>query len=102
MFNGGGAVEQFKVQLTSDCKAGGEVSSEISGSASEKRYPIAKLILEVRGCGCFGAYSSQRPLKCTLDGAETDFDYEAATGLMTMSIPIPKEDMYRWNIEIEV
>ncbi|KAL3533801.1 hypothetical protein ACH5RR_007322 [Cinchona calisaya] len=91
MFNSGGAVEQFKVQ-----------PSKVSGFESENRYPTAKITLEVRGCGRFGAYSSQRPLKCRLDGVETDIDYEEATGLVTMAIPVPKEDMYRWNIEIEV
>ncbi|CDP18647.1 unnamed protein product [Coffea canephora] len=86
MFNSGGAVEQF----------------EISGSLSEKRSPTAKIILKVRGCGPFGAYSSQRPLKCSVDGAETDFTYEATTGLVAIDIPVPKEEMHRWTIGIDV
>ncbi|XP_027068759.2 probable galactinol--sucrose galactosyltransferase 2 [Coffea arabica] len=105
MFNSGGAVEQFEVQPTSDSKAeifAGEATSEISGSLSEKRSPTAKIILKVRGCGPFGAYSSQRPLKCSVDGAETDFTYEATTGLVAIDIPVPKEEMHRWTIGIDV
>ena len=78
MFNSGGAVEQC---------------DNISDSSS--------VTLKVRGCGRFGAYSSQRPLKCTVGGTETDFDYESATGLVSLSIPLPEEEMYRWTIEIK-
>ncbi|XP_042043163.1 probable galactinol--sucrose galactosyltransferase 2 [Salvia splendens] len=78
MFNSGGAVEQC---------------DNISDSSS--------ITLKVRGCGRFGAYSSQRPLKCTVGGTETDFDYESATGLAILSIPVPEEEMYRWAIEIK-
>ncbi|KAL3534300.1 hypothetical protein ACH5RR_002761 [Cinchona calisaya] len=98
MFNSSGAVEQFEVQLTSLDKA-----ENFDGKAlSEKCSPTAKIILKLRGCGRFGAYSSQPPLKCSVDGAETDFAYETATGLVTIDIPVPKEEMYKWNIEIEV
>ncbi|XP_041998997.1 probable galactinol--sucrose galactosyltransferase 2 isoform X1 [Salvia splendens] len=78
MFNSGGAVEQC---------------DNISDSSS--------ITLKVRGCGRFGAYSSQWPLKCTVGGTETDFDYESATGLASLSIPVPEEEMYRWAIEIK-
>ncbi|KAL1555316.1 putative galactinol--sucrose galactosyltransferase 2 [Salvia divinorum] len=76
MFNSGGAVEQ----------------SDISDGS---------ITLRVRGCGRFGAYSSQRPLKCIVGGTETGFDYESATGLVSLSIPVPEEEMYRWAIEIK-
>lgn len=82
MFNTGGAVEKFEVEKGSN---GG-----------------ATIALKVRGCGRFGAYSSQRPLKCTVGSNETGFDYEAATGLVTLSIPVPEEEMHRWIVEIQV
>ncbi|CAK9157183.1 unnamed protein product [Ilex paraguariensis] len=106
MLNTGGAVEQFEVHLVSDKKKpllfDGEVSSEVSTSLSENRSSAATIALQVRGCGRFGAYSSQRPLKCTMGNAPTDFDYDVATGLLTLNIPVPVEEMYRWTIEIEV
>ncbi|KAG6428979.1 hypothetical protein SASPL_107018 [Salvia splendens] len=76
MFNSGGAVEQFDI-------SGGSVT------------------LKVRGCGRFGVYSSERPLKCSVGGSETGFDYESGTGLVSLSIPVPVEEMYRWAIEIQ-
>ncbi|XP_042053816.1 probable galactinol--sucrose galactosyltransferase 2 [Salvia splendens] len=76
MFNSGGAVEQC----------------DISGST---------VTLKVRGCGRLGIYSSERPLKCIVGGSETGFDYECGTGLVSLSIPVPVEEMYRWAIEIQ-
>ncbi|KAL3819810.1 hypothetical protein ACJIZ3_005715 [Penstemon smallii] len=84
MFNTTGAVEQFDV----------EQASEASSAAT--------ITLKVRGCGRFGAYCSQKPLKCTVDDIETGFNYEAATGLVTLTIPIPNEEMYKWSIKFHV
>ncbi|KAJ6316664.1 hypothetical protein OIU78_019863 [Salix suchowensis] len=82
MFNAGGAMEQVEIHMTSD-KApehcDGEVSSELVTSLGENRPPTATIALRVRGCGRFGAYSSKRPLKCTVGNAGTDFDYDSAT-----------------------
>jgi len=105
MFNTGGAVEQVEVRMASDTKSelfDGEVSSELCTSLSEDRSPTATIALKVRGCGRFGAYSSQRPLKCTVGNAETEFDYDSATGLVSFNIPTPEEEMYRWPLEIQV
>ncbi|KAK4485423.1 hypothetical protein RD792_008063 [Penstemon davidsonii] len=84
MFNTTGAVEQFEV----------DQASEASSAAT--------ITLKVRGCGRFGAYCSQKPLKCTVDDIETEFNYEAATGLVTLTIPIPNEEMYKWSIKFQV
>lgn len=104
MFNSGGAVEQFEFEPASNKPEhfDGEASSELTGPLSEKRSPSAKITQKVRGCGRFGAYSSQRPLKCIVDGAEANFDYEETSGLVTLNIPVPQEEMYRWNIEVLV
>ncbi|XAR68535.1 Galactinol--sucrose galactosyltransferase [Bertholletia excelsa] len=101
MFNSSGALEQFEVHLASGL-FNGEVASEPSASLGETRPPPATIALKVRGCGRFGAYSSQRPLKCTVGDSEADFEYEPATGLLTFTIPVPVEEMYRWPIEIQV
>lgn len=105
MFNTGGAVEHVEVHKTSDEKSelfDGEVSSELTTSLSSHRSATATISLRVRGCGRFGAYSSQRPLKCVVRDTETDFNYDSSTGLMSFAIPVPGEEMYRWPIEIQV
>ncbi|KAG8648884.1 hypothetical protein MANES_08G049600v8 [Manihot esculenta] len=105
MFNVGGAMDKFEIKMNPDKKSelfDGEVSSGLTTSLSENRSPAATIALKVRGCGRFGAYSSQRPLKCSVDNAETEFNYDSDTGLVTLTLPIPEEEMYRWNMEIQV
>ncbi|KAB2608268.1 galactinol--sucrose galactosyltransferase 2 [Pyrus ussuriensis x Pyrus communis] len=97
MFNSSAAVEQVEIQLASDKKP--ELSN---GEVSENRSPTATIGLKTRGCGRFGAYCSQRPLKCTVDNAETNFEYDSASGLTTITIPVPEKEMYRWSVEIQV
>lgn len=82
MFNAGGAVEEIGI------KKGGAPSGTVA--------------LTVRGCGRFGAYCSQRPLRCALDSAEAEFGYDAATGLLTVAIPVPEKPMHRWTLEVQV
>lgn len=93
MFNSGGAVQQFDV-IT---------SSPSTDDANNGPKATATLVIKLRGCGRFGAYSSQKPIKCTLDASEVVFDYDSATGLMTVEIPVPEEkEMYKWTLEIIV
>ncbi|CAD6215103.1 unnamed protein product [Miscanthus lutarioriparius] len=87
MFNSGGAVEQ--------CEARGGATDGGAGAG-------AVVGLRVRGCGRFGAYCSRRPARCTLDAAEVEFSYDADTGLVELHIPVPEQEFYRWNLEIEV
>lgn len=104
MFNSTGAVEKFDIASATENpeQFDGNVASELSNSLSDNRSPSAAVALSVRGCGRFGAYSSQRPLKCTLDKVEIEFNYDNATGLVTLTIPIPEKEMYRWSVEIQV
>ena len=103
MFNIGGAVEQVDIQVVEPIpEFDGEVASELTCSLPDDRPPTATITMKARGCGRFGLYSSQRPLKCSVDKVGTDFVYDDVTGLVTFEIPIPTEEMYRWNIEIEV
>ncbi|XP_027366335.1 probable galactinol--sucrose galactosyltransferase 2 [Abrus precatorius] len=88
MLNTGGAVEQFEIH---------EESVAPNGEKSAK----ATITLRVRGSGRFGVYSSQRPLKCVVGDNETDFNYVSDIGLITFSIPVPIEEMYKWLIEIQ-
>ncbi|TQD80640.1 hypothetical protein C1H46_033819 [Malus baccata] len=97
MFNSSGAVEEVEIHLASDKKP--ELSN---GEVSENRSPTATIGLKTRGCGRFGAYCSRRPLKCSVDNAETNFEYDSASGLTTITIPVPEKEMYRWSVEIQV
>ncbi|KAL8133434.1 hypothetical protein AgCh_008773 [Apium graveolens] len=97
MFNTSGAVEEFEVNLASE-----EKSELCDDELSSEEKPAAVIGLRVRGCGRFGAYSSQHPLKCTVGNVDTKFTYEAATGLVTLTIPVPEQEMYRWRIEISI
>ncbi|PAN44407.1 hypothetical protein PAHAL_9G040600 [Panicum hallii] len=83
MFNSGGAVEEC------------EASAADAAAAAVVR-------LRVRGCGRFGAYCSRRPARCTLDAAEAEFTYDTDTGLAALDIPVPEQEFYRWNLEIQV
>uniref|UniRef100_A0A803P6L3 galactinol--sucrose galactosyltransferase n=1 Tax=Cannabis sativa TaxID=3483 RepID=A0A803P6L3_CANSA len=104
MFNSSGAIEQFDIHTASQKPElfDGEISSELTNSLNDNRSPTATISLKIRGCGRFGAYSSQRPLRCSMDNSETGFDYDYDSGLLTLAIPVPQEDMYRWHIEIQV
>lgn len=106
MFNSGGAVEQFDVRTDSNNAEpllfDGKVTSKLSSSLSNNQSTSATVVLRVRGCGRFGAYSSQRPLKCTVDSVETEFNYDSVTGLVTLIIPVPDQEMYRWSVEFQL
>ncbi|KAL0334294.1 UNVERIFIED_CONTAM: putative galactinol--sucrose galactosyltransferase 2 [Sesamum angustifolium] len=98
MFNSTGAVEQLEIQKNQECLDSNSGSEASSGD----RIPVATVTLKVRGCGRFGVYCSQRPLKCTVDNTESEFNYDDATGLVTLTIPEPVGEMYKWSIEIQV
>jgi raffinose synthase len=91
MFNSGGAVQQFDV-INSPSNTDDATNNGPEGTAT--------LVIKLRGCGCLGAYSSQKPIRCTLDASEVMFDYDTTTGLMTVEIPVPEKEMYKWTLEI--
>lgn len=94
MFNCGGAIEQFDIRCEDE-------KAEQSGDYGAAN---AAVLLKVRGCGRFGAYSSKKPIKCTLDSSEMEFNYDSTTGLMTIGIPVPEteKEVYKWTLEIQV
>ncbi|CAL9052449.1 unnamed protein product [Musa banksii] len=106
MFNTGGAVEQFDVSVTSNHAAAGQddghVLSDPTATLSTNRRSTATVALRVRGRGRFGAYSSQRPLRCTLDSSDVEFSYDEGTGLVTINFPVPEKEMYKWSLQIQV
>lgn len=60
------------------------------------------VVLKVRGCGLFGAYSSARPKRITVNLQEVEFRYEGGSGLVTISLRVPEQELYLWNISIEL
>lgn len=105
MFNTGGAIEEVEVHPSSEKKPelfDGDVLSEVNTYLSESRSPSATIVLKVRGRGRFGAYCSQPPLKCIVENIDTTFIYDTDTGLVSLNIPVPEKELYRWHIEIQV
>ncbi|XWS09587.1 hypothetical protein CRYUN_Cryun39dG0002600 [Craigia yunnanensis] len=80
MFNSGGAIKELRYQ---------------SGRS-------ANIDMKVRGCGLFGAYSSTQPKRITVDSEEMDFEYEDGSGLVTLSLRVPEEELYLWSVTIEL
>ncbi|XP_071702954.1 probable galactinol--sucrose galactosyltransferase 1 isoform X2 [Rutidosis leptorrhynchoides] len=75
------------------------------GSIVELNYEMEKqgnVGLKVRGCGAFGAYSTKRPIRVTIDSKETEFGYEEGTGLVSIKLNVPETEMCLWDITIEV
>ncbi|CAI9088136.1 OLC1v1022382C1 [Oldenlandia corymbosa var. corymbosa] len=80
MFNSGGAVKELHYEL------------ENFGTVSMK----------VRGCGTFGAYASVRPKRVAVDDEEVALKYEEGTGFLALELRVPDEELYLWNISIEL
>lgn len=80
MFNSGGAIKEMNYK-------------------NEKRTTV---VLKVRGCGVFGAYTSARPKRIMVDSEEIEFKYEEGSGLVTVCLRVPEEELYLWNITFEL
>ncbi|XP_028771504.1 probable galactinol--sucrose galactosyltransferase 1 [Neltuma alba] len=81
MFNSGGAIKDLRYE-------------EANGTAN--------VVMKVRGCGLFGAYSSAQPKKITVDSEEVEFRYEAESGLVTIELRVPDKELYQWNISTDL
>ncbi|CAI9760352.1 unnamed protein product [Fraxinus pennsylvanica] len=80
MFNSGGAIKELNCE----------------------KDKTGTVCLKVRGCGLFGAYSSVRPKRITVDAEELKFEYEEASGFVTLSLSIPEKELYLWNVCVEL
>lgn len=80
MFNSGGAIKEVTYEL------------EKPGTVE----------IKVRGCGLFGAYSSVHPKRIQVDAKEVEFEYEEASGFVTLTLQVPEKEMYLWNVVVEV
>ncbi|KAI4366218.1 hypothetical protein MLD38_022122 [Melastoma candidum] len=79
MFNSGGAIKELNYKA-----------------------PKGTITMNVRGCGLLGAYSSARPKRVTVDSAETEFLYEEASGLLTLTLPVTTTEMYKWEVVVDL
>lgn len=79
MFNSGGAIKELKYESVRTASIG----------------------MKVRGCGIFGAYSSVRPKKITIDTEEVEFEFEEGSGLITLALRIPEQELYLWDMTID-
>ncbi|KAK1293491.1 putative galactinol--sucrose galactosyltransferase 1 [Acorus calamus] len=80
MFNSGGAVKELNYK--SD-------KSEIVG-------------MKVRGCDMFGAYSSTKPKRITVENKETEFIYDEGSGLVSFVLGVPEKDLHLWSVTVEL
>lgn len=80
MFNSGGAIKEINYE------------TDRAGAVE----------IKVRGCGMFGAYSSVRPKRVEVDGKEVEFEYEEASGLITLALPMPAKEMYLWSVVVQL
>ncbi|XP_015881674.3 probable galactinol--sucrose galactosyltransferase 1 [Ziziphus jujuba] len=64
----------------------------------------AAVAMTIRGCGVFGAYSSSRPKRITVDDGseEMEFGYEEGSGLVTVALRVPDGELFVWNVTIEL
>lgn len=81
MFNSGGAIKEL------NC-------------VSNNNGTTTSVVMKVRGCGLFGAYSSAQPTTVTVDSEEVEFRYEEESGLVSIDLRVPEKELYQWNISI--
>ncbi|KAJ6980533.1 hypothetical protein D5086_022697 [Populus alba] len=80
MFNSGGAIKELQYDSST----------------------TATVSMKARGCGLFGAYSSAQPKRISVDSKEVEFGFEEGTGLVTIDLSVPEEELYLWNITVEL
>ncbi|EOA20025.1 hypothetical protein CARUB_v10000299mg [Capsella rubella] len=84
----------------------GLVNMYNSGGAIERlRYEVEKMkvVMEVKGCGKFGAYSSVKPKRCIVESNEMAFEYDSSSGLVTFeleNIPIETKRLHALEVEL--
>ncbi|KAK1316492.1 putative galactinol--sucrose galactosyltransferase 1 [Acorus calamus] len=80
MFNSGGAVKELSYK--SD-------KSEI-------------VDMKVRGCDMFGAYSSTKPKRITVENEGTEFIYDEGSCLVSFVLGVPEKELHLWSVTVEL
>lgn len=104
MYNAGGAIEGLKY----DTKSGESFEKEGNGGVCERvgnlsNEVVAVVLVEVKGCGRFGSYSSAKPRKCTVGSTPVKFEYDSGSGLVVLKLDhMPEGDKKVHSIEVEL
>ncbi|CDY35821.1 BnaC09g37530D [Brassica napus] len=62
-----------------------------------------KVVMEVKGCGKFGAYSSVKPSRCVVESSEIAFEYDVSSGLVTFVLDkMPSEAKRLHVVEVQL
>ncbi|KAJ0986939.1 hypothetical protein J5N97_005295 [Dioscorea zingiberensis] len=76
------------------------------GAVKELGYETVKtgmIEMKIRGPGTFGAYSSVRPKRITVDAQEVEFGYSEENGLLTLELGIIGEkELQQWSVSVEL
>ncbi|XP_038878259.1 probable galactinol--sucrose galactosyltransferase 6 isoform X2 [Benincasa hispida] len=109
MYNAGGAIEGLKYEVKDGAELveadGVSEGNEVVGGRPENRSSelVGIVHLEVKGCGRFGAYSSAKPRRCTVDSSVVEFGYDSESGLVTLGIDkLPEGDLKVHDVKIEL
>ncbi|KAK8678298.1 hypothetical protein V6N13_143803 [Hibiscus sabdariffa] len=90
MYNSGGALES--VEGSAATATATATAADTSGSS---KYTIH---VKGRGAVCFGAYSDRKPISCSINMKDEDFNFNAQQNLLTITIPPTFNSS--WNIAI--
>lgn len=103
MFNSGGAIEGLKYEVRGGAKlTEGTIPGEerLENLSNEL---VGVVLIEVKGCGRFGAYSSAKPRRCLVGSKAVEFRYDPSSALVTVELDhLPEEGQKVHAIEIEL
>ncbi|KAL9224432.1 hypothetical protein vseg_000462 [Gypsophila vaccaria] len=93
MFNAGGAIDGLTYQVRS--------GAQVENGSVHGDEIVGKVLMDVKGCGLFGAFSSKRPKKCQVGSEEVEFSYDSGSGLITLNLDhMPEESTHIVEIEL--
>lgn len=111
MYNAGGAVQGLSYHIQSGAELL-DLDSRLASNLNEVSLQslhnrtgdiVASVRMEVKGCGRFGAYSSAKPKKCTLNSADIEFSYDPSSGFLTLQLEnMPEADQKLHQVSIEL
>lgn len=103
MFNAGGAIHNLEYQIHQDSQfsEATEILGMPTNPSASGQVKTATVKLAVHGCGRFGAYSSIRPRKCSIESSTCDFSYDPDSGLLALVLETPVEGQL-WNVTVEL
>ncbi|GAB4828248.1 Probable galactinol--sucrose galactosyltransferase 6 [Ancistrocladus abbreviatus] len=86
MFNAGGAIEVLRYDLVRDEESqNGAANGEIVEENSSNKL-VAKVYMEVKGCGEFGAHSSTKPRRVIVGSNEVEYKHDLESGLLSFNV----------------